>query len=101
MINQVDAMTKGSAEHTDRPTASLQRQPFAQPFALRKDTAAEALGISPSLFVRWISEGKMPKGRKIGGVVLWDFGELHDAWNALRDADDEDGEDNPFDGVVA
>lgn len=99
-------MTKGNAERADQGTVSLQRTPFAQPFALRKDMAAAALGISPSLFVRWITEGKMPKGRKIGGVVLWDFCELRDAWNDLRDADGrhddgDDDEDNPFDGVVA
>lgn len=94
-------MTKGSVEHADRPSASLQRQPFAQPFALRKDKAAAALDISPSLFVRWISEGKMPKGCKIGGVMLWDVGELRDAWDDLRAAESDDDEDNPFDGVVA
>lgn len=42
----------------------------------------------------------MPKGRKIGGVVLWDAAELENAWLALRDGESK-SIDNPFDGVVA
>ncbi|MEO6013405.1 MAG: hypothetical protein ABIQ30_07460 [Devosia sp.] len=68
-------------------------------FALRRDEAATAVGISVSLFDRWISEGKMPKGRKIGGVVLWDCDQVGRAWAQLRDGGPEEVE-NPFDRVV-
>lgn len=65
-------------------------------FALRRNEAAASLGISPSLFETWVVEGKMPKPRKIKGVVLWDTYEIQDSWHRLRDGDIED--DNPFDG---
>jgi hypothetical protein len=39
----------------------------------------------------------MPKGRKIGGVVLWDTRKIAAAWDALAD---EDMRSNPFDRVV-
>ncbi|MCP2207749.1 hypothetical protein [Bradyrhizobium diazoefficiens] len=41
----------------------------------------------------------MPKGRKIDGVVLWDVGQVREAWEALRDNPAD--ETNPFDEVVA
>jgi predicted DNA-binding transcriptional regulator AlpA len=41
-------------------------------FALRRDEAAASVAISPTLFDEWIRLKRMPKGRKIGGVVLWD-----------------------------
>jgi len=40
----------------------------------------------------------MPKGRKIDGVVLWDTGEVLEAWERLRDGSYSK---NPFDGFVA
>ena len=79
--------------------ASL-RETSVPRFALRRDEAATSLGISASLFDRWVGEGKMPKGRKIGGVVLWDCDQLCSAWRDLRDAGSDEGE-NPFDGMVA
>jgi predicted DNA-binding transcriptional regulator AlpA len=69
-------------------------------FALRRDEAAAALSISPTLFDQWIELGLMPKGRKIGGVVLWDTDELRQSWCDLRDADRQP-EKNPFDGTIA
>lgn len=73
-------------------------------FALKKDEAAAAFGISVSTFDTWVREGRMPKGHKIGGVVLWDMQEISDSWSQLRDRDaevDRDNEPNPFDQVVA
>lgn len=69
-------------------------------FALRRDEAAASLAISPTLFDEWVSDGRMPKGRKIGGVVLWDTQEVRDHWISLRDGDVV-GKANPFNGVVA
>lgn len=57
-------------------------------FALRRDEAAASLGISPSLFDNWIDEGKMPHGKKIGGVVLWDCERLRWAWQRLIEEPD-------------
>lgn len=66
--------------------------------ALRRHEAAESLGISATLFDRWIKEGKMPKGLKVDGVVLWAWRDLCEAWDRLCD---NDNGPNPFDGVVA
>ncbi|MFT4115608.1 helix-turn-helix transcriptional regulator [Bradyrhizobium sp.] len=79
--------------------ADVSPRMVSQPrFALRRDEAAAALSISATLFDRWIEEGVMPKGRKIGGVVLWDTEEIRQAWCDLRDADR--GSKNPFDGIT-
>lgn len=52
-------------------------------FALRRDEAAASLAISPSLFDNWVRDGKMPKGKAIGGVVLWDRERIREAWRTL------------------
>jgi predicted DNA-binding transcriptional regulator AlpA len=67
---------------------------------MRRDEAAASLAISPTLFDEWVSDGRMPKGRKIGGVVLWDTQEVRDHWVSLRDGDMA-AKSNPFNGVVA
>ncbi|MBB4259979.1 AlpA family transcriptional regulator [Bradyrhizobium sp. CIR3A] len=69
-------------------------------FALRRDEAAASLAISPTLFDDWVSEGRMPKGRKIGGVVLWDAEEVGEHWIVLRDGE-ASAKINPFDKIVA
>ncbi|KQU81296.1 hypothetical protein ASD00_35265 [Ensifer sp. Root31] len=70
-------------------------------FALRRDEAAASLAISPSLFDIWIKEGRMPKGRKIGGVMLWDTEAVRHAWSRLNEDGELDDDDNPYDRVVA
>jgi predicted DNA-binding transcriptional regulator AlpA len=67
-------------------------------FALRRDEAAASLAVSPTKFDEWVSDGRMPRGRKIDGVVLWDVNEIREAWERLRDGTHSK---NPFDGVVA
>lgn len=70
-------------------------------FALRRDEAAASLAISPSTFDNWIGEGKMPKGRKIGGVTLWDAESIRTAWLNLADIEEPLPEtDNPYEGIV-
>lgn len=70
-------------------------------FALRRDEAAASLAISPSTFDNWIGEGKMPKGRKIGGVTLWDAESIRTAWLNLADVEEPQPEtDNPYEGIV-
>ncbi|WP_142628087.1 DNA-binding protein [Rhizobium sp. P007] len=81
--------------------ASIREQSVPR-FALRRDEAAASLAISPSLFDNWVGEGKMPKGRKIGGVVLWDTESVRTAWLALADTepDQKDDGDNPYKDIV-
>ncbi|MBR0698223.1 AlpA family transcriptional regulator [Bradyrhizobium lablabi] len=67
-------------------------------FALRRDEAAASVAVSPSKFDEWVAAGRMPKGRKIDGVVLWDTGEVRDYWERMRDGVQAD---NPFDRIVA
>ena len=68
-------------------------------FALRRDEAAASLAISETTFVKWVEQKRMPPGRKIDGVVLWDTQEVREHWNKLKDGDVV--ADNPFDGVTA
>jgi predicted DNA-binding transcriptional regulator AlpA len=67
-------------------------------FALRRDEAAASLAVSTTKWDEWVAEGRMPKGRKIDGVVLWDTQEVREAWERLRDGQQSN---NPFDRVVA
>lgn len=72
-------------------------------FALRRDEAAAALGISTTLFVQWVADGKMPQGRKVGGVTLWDVTAVQRAWLEIYEptpAADERETENPFDRLV-
>lgn len=70
-------------------------------FALRRNEAAASLAISPSLFDNWVKLGRMPIGRKIDGVVLWDAEEIRVSWQALAEpvAVKDEGI-NPFDSLV-
>jgi hypothetical protein len=80
--------------HVSARDASLPR------FALRRDEAAASLAISETTFEAWIKLKRMPKGRKIDGVMLWDVQEIRECWYRLRDNEDRP-KSNPFDGVTA
>jgi predicted DNA-binding transcriptional regulator AlpA len=67
-------------------------------FALRRDEAAAALAVSTTKFDEWVSDGRMPKGHQIDGVVLWDTQEIRETWERLRDGHHSK---NPFDGIIA
>jgi hypothetical protein len=69
-------------------------------FAVRRDEAAAAFGISETTWDHWVAIGRMPPGRKIDGVRLWDVGEIFRAWVLLRDQD-VISDANPFDQVTA
>jgi predicted DNA-binding transcriptional regulator AlpA len=56
------------------------------------------LAISETKFDVWCGDGRMPKGRKIDGVVLWDTQEIREAWEALKNGGIAN---NPFDKVIA
>jgi predicted DNA-binding transcriptional regulator AlpA len=64
--------------------------------SMRAERAAACLDISPSTFLTWVKEGKMPKPIKIGGVALYDYKAVETAWQALKD-DAGQGDINPFD----
>jgi predicted DNA-binding transcriptional regulator AlpA len=66
-------------------------------FALRRDEAAASVAVSPTKFDGWCQDGRMPKGRKIDGVVLWDAQEVRESWERLRDGE---GAKNPLDSRV-
>jgi predicted DNA-binding transcriptional regulator AlpA len=66
-------------------------------FAVRREEAAASVGVSPTKFDEWVKDGRMPPGRKIDGVVLWDVAEIYEAWVGLRDGEYSK---NPFDEVV-
>jgi predicted DNA-binding transcriptional regulator AlpA len=53
-------------------------------FAMRRDEAAASLAVSTTKFDEWATDGRMPKGRKIDGVVLWDTGEVREAWDGYE-----------------
>jgi predicted DNA-binding transcriptional regulator AlpA len=67
-------------------------------FALRRDEAAASLAISETTWDKWVEMKRMPPGRKIDGVVLWDTQEIREYWNRLKDGDNAN---NPFDSVTA
>lgn len=67
-------------------------------FAVRRDEAAASVGVGTTKFDEWVAAGKMPKGHKIDGVVLWDVQEIRECWHRLRDGETNI---NPFDRVTA
>jgi hypothetical protein len=67
-------------------------------FALRRDEAAASLAVSPTKFDESCADGRMPRGRKIDGVVLWCVQEVREHWERMKDGEQAK---NPFDGVVA
>jgi predicted DNA-binding transcriptional regulator AlpA len=77
---------------------SMSPRDISQPrFALRRDEAAASVGVSTTKFDGWCQDGRMPKGRKIDGVVLWDTQEVWESWLRLRDGESAK---NPLDGRV-
>jgi hypothetical protein len=65
---------------------------------LRREEAAASVAVSVTKFEGWVADGRMPKGYKIDGVVLWDAIEVREAWERMKNGDHAK---NPFDGVVA
>jgi predicted DNA-binding transcriptional regulator AlpA len=46
------------------------------PRAMRSERAAAYLSMSESNFLRLVKEGKLPKAKKLDGIVFWDRGAL-------------------------
>lgn len=89
-------MIDGSARLAPSRISSLRSMTIPR-FALRRSEAAASFGISEGTFDKWVREGKMPRGRHIEGVVLWDTKQLGAAWDELVD---EPARSNPFDRII-
>jgi excisionase family DNA binding protein len=77
-------------------TEKLQDHLAYPPRLLRADRAAAYLGIGTRTFMRLVAEGKLPKPKRLSGVVAWDRYRL-DA--AIDDAAD-DAADNTVDKLL-
>lgn len=62
----------------------------APSIAMSAATAAASLDISLTTFLKWVDEGKMPKGVQIGGAVRYDTESVRNAWRALKEAGQQD-----------
>ena len=71
-------------------------KPAGPCLAMRAKKAAQSLDVSLSTFLTWVDQEKMPKPFKIGGVALYDFEAVRNAWEALKAAHPND-DANPWD----
>jgi len=71
--------------HTDRVAAWLPR-------AMRVEQAAEYLSMSRSMFLKLVTEGKMPPGIKISAMTTWDRYDIDDAFDDLKRGNGEPSE---------
>ncbi len=62
---------------------SSARPRHIEPRGLRRETAAAYIGVSPSKFDEWVSDGRMPKPKRVDGCVVWDRYALDQAFDAL------------------
>jgi predicted DNA-binding transcriptional regulator AlpA len=46
------------------------------PRAMRADRAAAYLSLATSTFLKLVDEKRLPKGKRLGGIVFWDRAEL-------------------------
>jgi predicted DNA-binding transcriptional regulator AlpA len=79
------AAKSGNHGHTDRVAAWLPR-------AMRAEQAAEYLSMSRSMFLKLVTEGKMPPGIKIGAMTTWDRYDIDDAFEDLKRGNGEPSE---------
>lgn len=61
---------------------------------LRREEAALYVGVSPSKFDQMVSDGRMPKPKRIDRCAVWDLRRLDSAWDALPG---EEPVSNPWD----
>jgi predicted DNA-binding transcriptional regulator AlpA len=53
------------------------------PRGLRHGSAADYVGMKPTKFDAMVEDGRMPKPRRVDGVVVWDRLELDRAFDEL------------------
>lgn len=76
--------------------ASRELKALTQPRrGLRRVEAAIFIGVSPTKFDELVSDGRMPRPKRIDGVVVWDQRRLDLAFEALPEEGEGDG--NPWD----
>lgn len=81
---------------SDARSLSRQLRAQSQPRrGLRREEAAAYLGFSARKFDELIADGRMPKPKRIDGVVVWDIHRLDLAFDALPD-DGSDNVSNPW-----
>jgi predicted DNA-binding transcriptional regulator AlpA len=69
--------------------------PSLPPRGLRREAAASYIGVSPSKFDELVTDGLMPKPKRINRRTIWDRFRLDEAFEALP-SDKTDG-NNPWD----
>ncbi|MGH1457212.1 MAG: helix-turn-helix transcriptional regulator [Alphaproteobacteria bacterium] len=53
---------------------------------VRQRTVEQLFACSAATVWRWVHKGLIPSPHKIGGITLWNVGELREALNAVRGA---------------
>jgi predicted DNA-binding transcriptional regulator AlpA len=70
---------------------SIVLPPSLPPLGLQRQVAAAYVGVSPNKFDEMVSDGRMPKPRRIDGLKIW----LRPALDAAAEALPTDGESPP------
>ncbi len=78
---------RGGAEQVRR---LMRREP--EPRGLHREMAARYIGLSPSKFDQLVSDGRMPKAKRIDGRRVWDRWLVDQAFDAI----DNECELNPW-----
>lgn len=52
---------------------------------LRREEAAAYIAVSPRKFDELVLDGRMPKPKRVDGIVVWDILRLDSAFDALPD----------------
>ncbi|GAA0569522.1 hypothetical protein GCM10009099_04020 [Caenispirillum bisanense] len=73
--------------------------PSLQPRGLSREAAAGYVGVSPGTFDKLVSEGAMPRPKRVGARKLWDRAALDIAFEALP-VDGASSDVNPWDEVA-
>jgi len=58
------------------------------PRGLRREEAAEYIGVGTSKFDEMVADGRMPKPKRIDGRVVWDRHQVDLAFEALPDGNE-------------
>lgn len=88
LIRRRDQSVFSESSQTGRQVGMLSRQLRAQSQprrGLRREEAAAYLGFSARKFDELIADGRMPKPKRIDGVVVWDIHRLDVAFDSLPD----------------
>jgi hypothetical protein len=73
--------------------------PGLMPLGLSRLQAAEFVGVSPSTFDKMVTDGLMPRPKRVGKRVLWDSRKLVAAFDEL-DTDGEAADDGPWEKMA-